>query len=38
MKVLVYHEISHTEDKELLKNVIVSAAVIEEWSWKHTNR
>ena len=36
MKGLVYHEILHTEDKDLLTNVIASAAVIEEWSCKHT--
>jgi len=36
MKGLAYHEISHTENKELLKNIIVSTADIEEWSWKHT--
>jgi hypothetical protein len=32
MKGLVYDETSHTEYKELLKNIILSAAVIEEWS------
>jgi hypothetical protein len=30
MKGLVYEEISHTEDVELVQNVIVCAAVIEE--------